>query len=548
MIRYFPDSRTYDLPEKLNDPFRYTPHSLVSQAARDVTDEISRSEKLSAMFSEGKMIGVLIVETDGRVGYLTSFSGTLDGKGQIAGFVPPIFDLTDSAGTFRQKEAEISAINRQIKELEAADELLLLKKELTEAERAQEEQLNEYKALMLIHKRRRDEIRSEVSDPDIIQKLTGESQFEKAELRRMKAGWEKRLESIRQRLEESLTVIKELQQKRARMSDRLQRWIFNSYIVHNNLGEKASIYEIFAAKGLVPPGGTGECAAPKLLEYAYRNGLRPVAMGEFWYGTSPESAVRNSGAFYPSCTSKCGPLLEFMLKGLKIMDQPHYTATCQGLSGCPELIWEDDHLIIIDKPSEMPSVPGTDGRRSLQEWLQERYQDRVIHAVHRLDMDTSGIMVYAKTESTASDLRRQFEAHTVRKEYTARLHRRTDGRPLHAGDKGSISLPLGADYDERPRQKVDAVHGKEAYTEYEVNGINDDGTIEILLMPLTGRTHQLRVHSAHKSGLGHPILGDTLYGGTAEGTTRLHLHSHKIEFTHPDTGATLSFTSDMNRY
>lgn len=548
MIHLFPESIRSVLPEKFNNPFRYTPHELVKQAAQNVIETISHSEKLSDLFAEGKMIGVLVVEKEGETGYLTAFSGTLDGRSQIEGFVPPIFDLTEPSGVFRQKEAEISEINRQIKELEISTEFNDLRQELIEAEQKQKDEINEYKALMLIHKRERDEIRCEVSDPGTIRKLINESQFEKAELRRIKARWEKHIDFLRKKLEETISSIRRLQHERAMMSDKLQRWIFNQYVVHNNLGDKASIYEIFADKGLVPPGGTGECAAPKLLEYAYRNRLKPIAMGEFWYGASPESAVRNSGMFYPSCTSKCGPLLEFMLKGLEIMEEPVYMEDYHEISGSPEIIWEDKHLIIIDKPSGMPSVPGNDGRRSLLEWLFDKYEQTDIQSIHRLDMDTSGIIMFAKDEPTAIDMRRQFEAHTIHKEYTARLIPRKEGKHLQIGDKGIITLPISPDYDERPRQKVDRSQGKEAFTEYEVTGINVDGTIEILFRPHTGRTHQLRVHSAHKSGLGHPILGDTLYGGTSGDVSRLHLHSHKIEFTHPATGQKISLSSDANRY
>jgi tRNA pseudouridine32 synthase/23S rRNA pseudouridine746 synthase len=259
-------------------------------------------------------------------------------------------------------------------------------------------------------------------------------------------------------------------------------------------------------------------------------------MGEFWYGKSPETAVRTHGHFYPSCTSKCGPLLGFMLKGLRI----HKEGPQEDQS--PSIIHDDESLIVVEKPAGMPSVPGLDGRQSLQEWLGERYEE--IHAVHRLDMDTSGVMLFAKTQAAAIDLRRQFEEHSVCKTYRARLS--ACKSTLSKGNMGIIELSLSPDYDERPRQKVDPKHGKPAVTGYEVIEINEDGTIEISFHPVTGRTHQLRVHSAHTLGLGCPIVGDMLYGGDI--STRLHLHAYEIQFRHPSDGKSVCFTGNSRMF
>ena len=328
--------------------------------------------------------------------------------------------------------------------------------------------------------------------------------------------------------------------------------------------EGRSIADIFAAEGLVPPGGTGECAAPKLLEYAYRNGLEPLAMGEFWYGKASDTAVRTHGHFYPSCTSKCGPLLVYMLEGLNgqfptSVRFPVPEPTAKSIE--PIIIYEDDHIIVAEKPSGMPSVPGLDGRLSLEQWLMqqertcpdEKHPDYKITAVHRLDMDTSGVLVFAKTLEAESNLKKQFEEHTVRKTYMARLCA-TDSCEM---TEGTIELPLSPDYDERPRQKVDFKQGKHALTEYELVRENPDGTTDVLFHPVTGRTHQLRVHSAHHLGLGRPIVGDRLYGGwsignNAEGqcanasqgqATRLHLHAFSISFRHPSTGEDVTYSS-----
>jgi tRNA pseudouridine32 synthase/23S rRNA pseudouridine746 synthase len=320
------------------------------------------------------------------------------------------------------------------------------------------------------------------------------------------------------------------------MSESLQDWIFRQYIVHNASGESASISDLFSDCGLVPPGGTGECAAPKLLEYAYRNNIQPLAMGEFWYGRSPQTAVRTHGHFYPSCTSKCGPLLGYMMKGLECIE------TSGRLHAQPAVIYQDRDIIVAEKPSGMPSVPGLDGRESLQEWIGDCIP------VHRLDMDTSGVIIFARNEQAAVNLRRQFEEHSIRKTYIARA---SGNSTIPLRTSGTIDLPLSPDYDERPRQKVDFQQGKEAHTDYKVADINPDGTLDLLLYPHTGRTHQLRVHCAHNLGLGLPILGDRLYGSasvTSNADTRLHLHALSITFRHPATEEVLTFSSDTLRY
>jgi tRNA pseudouridine32 synthase/23S rRNA pseudouridine746 synthase len=410
---------------------------------------------------------------------------------------------------------------------------------LTRAETRRDEEIGLLKARMAISKRERDEIRRETSDPSKLRELIRESQFEKAELRRLKLGWEENISTLKEDIRTILEELKRMKTRRAEMSDALQKWIFSQYIVHNALGESSSIGEIFDRSGLIPPGGTGECAAPKLLEYAYRNSLKPLAMGEFWYGLSPETAVRTQGHFYPSCTSKCGPLMEYMLQGLSTESEK------DPLIGVPEIVFEDEHIIAASKPSGMPSVPGLNGRESMEEWLSSFYGQKV-YPVHRLDMDTSGIILFARNIETSIALQKQFEQHSISKTYKARLSRTKEGRPVADGDTGEIHLALSADYDERPRQKVDLQQGRTAITFYNVRSVGSDGSIEIIFQPYTGRTHQLRVHSAHTSGLGHPIIGDLLYGGSV--ASRLHLHAFEISFTHPANGKRMTLSTSANCY
>ena len=536
-MHLFPSDITFDIPERFTDPFRYSPHPLVRVAADILMQRISSSEKLCAYFSEGKMLGVLVVsDSSGQLGYLSAFSGNVSGHSRIEGFVPPIFDLLDPSGHFKIKEAEITAINTSISVLENSHQMKDMKRILSDAERDRDEEIGLQKARMAVSKRERNEIRHGNDDPALLSGLIRESQFEKAELRRLKLGWEEKIRSIK---DDILTIeeeLKTMKRRRAEMSDALQKWIFSQYIVHNALGESSSIGEVFASHGIIPPGGTGECAAPKLLEYAYRNRLKPLAMGEFWYGRSPETAVRTQGHFYPSCTSKCGPLLGYMLKGLSI-------GADNQIYGRPQTVFEDDHIIAISKPSGMPSVPGLDGRESLEEWLCSSYGQN-IYPVHRLDMDTSGIILFTKDLQSSIDLQKQFEAHSISKTYKARLSTAAEGKPVAEGDKGEIRLALSADYDERPRQKADPQQGKSAITVYEVSSVRSDGSIDIVFHPYTGRTHQLRVHSAHTLGLGHPIVGDLLYGGSS--ASRLYLHAFEISFNHPVTGARMTLSTSAN--
>ena len=598
------------IPKGFTDPFRYVPHPLVTKAAGIVMQRISRIEEcLREGFEEGKMMGVLIVKVpadfssftdwideEKRIGFLCAFSGSVSGRGVIDGFVPPIFDLCAPGGYYRSREAEISALNKRILDMKESSLLAELREELNAAEGTRDDEIGLMKARMEISRREREEIRSELSDPSRLEALVRESQFEKAELHRLKVGWNEKISGIREQIQMHADEIETMKNKRSQMSDSLQKWIFRQYVVHNASGEVSTIWDVFAGQGLVPPGGTGDCAAPKLLNHAFINGFEPVAMGEFWYGKSPETAVRVHGHFYPSCTSKCGPLLKFMMTGLFRKSGPPFRNSLKeqhlevlGNDGAePVVIYEDEWIAVVVKPAGMPSVPGLDGRLSVLEWLNSDERRSIFdqpvtyEAVHRLDMDTSGIMVFAKSAEAAVNLRRQFEMHTVRKTYMARLAPETcitdSGSrqpeavlPLKDGEKGRIEIPLSPDYDERPRQKADKAHGKAALTEYEVLSVNNDGTSDVLFHPITGRTHQLRVHSAHPLGLGRPILGDLLYGGysihydlslvseaghthgpdsphASEAPRRLHLHALSITFRHPASGKELSFCSRVHCY
>lgn len=452
-------------PERFTYPFCYVPHPLIEAAAEGLIAMIDGDSGLRSIFSEGKMLGVLMVkcseptEAKDGISYLYAFSGIVGGRSLVEGFVPPIFDLTRKEGHFKQEEAEISALNGRIKQLES------------------------------------------VSEPD-------------------------------------RKLISALKTERKDRSIALQKWIFQQYIVSNAKGEKRSILDIFADRGIVPPGGTGDCAAPKLLNYAYSHGMEPLAMGEFWYGASPEKELRKQGSFYPSCMGKCGPLLAYMMQGLEVDANP-LDSNDEGI-GDYSIIYEDENIIVVNKPSGMLAVPGKTMKVSLLERLRSDKGNSDIHSCHRLDMDTSGVMVYAKGVENQVCIEQQFEHRETAKSYIARLSA-VPGAELPA-PSGRIILPLMLDYYDRPRQMVDFENGKQAVTDYELIGVNEDGSIDILFTPLTGRTHQLRVHSAHPKGLGRPIVGDRLYGDSSD--SRLHLHAAYLRFRHPQTGEMLEFSSE----
>lgn len=414
-------------------PFRYAPSPETVEAAKALAARIDASPRLRSIFSEGKMLGVLLTDR----GVLNAFSGLAGGLSVLEDFVPPIFDYGVPDGYFRRREAEISAM------------------------------------------------------PDGIAK--------------------------------------------GRESARLQDWLFSRYEVLNARGERLSVKRIFARRGLVPPGGTGDCAAPKLLQYAYLHGMKPLAMGEFWYGASHSSEVREHGHFYPACFGKCGPLLSFMMEGLDVEPNP-LDREYEGRE--PAVLHADSSIIVVDKPAGMLSVPGRNGIGSLLDWLAERYGE--VHSCHRLDMDTSGIMVYARNIPCKAALEAQFAGREVSKTYRARLS--AGNSPFRRSTSGTIALPLSPDYYDRPRQIVDMSSGKPAISEYKILEMLPDGEIDIVFHPLTGRTHQLRVHAAHPSGLGRPIKGDLLYGGTP--ADRLYLHAESLSFTHPASGVKLTFRTE----
>ena len=589
-------------PRQFTYPFCYDVDPLAEAASEELQRYIADADLMSTEKGCGKMFGVLVVEyEDGsgalQRGFLAAYSGLLGGRNDWPYFVPPVFDAQQPDGHFKRTEREITAINREISAIERDPEYLQSVAQREETMKRLQAEVDAFKAEVDAAKARRAARRksgeplSEEQQAEMIR----ESQFMKAELRRRRKAMEQADSTLH--IPHS-TFLKSLQRKRKQMSDELQRWLFSAYRMLNAEGEERDLIDIFREyTHAMPPAGAGDCCAPKLLQYAYQHRLRPVCMAEFWWGESPASEIRHHLHYYPACRSKCLPILTYMLKGLDVAPNPlaqkRHTAE-------PRVLYADEYILVVDKPAGMLSVPGkaeakseysdsanisveeyfanlqlpTNSQLTTEKFTIGEADNSTFHiqhstflkAAHRLDMDTSGLLVLARTEQAYVELQRQFASRETMKRYEAVL----SGVPEHVSQHSTlhsgvpepttphstfhiphsskqpegcleaISLPLIADINDRPRQRVDMEHGKPAYTLYDIKKV-DKGRTLIHLYPKTGRTHQLRVHCAHPQGLACPILGDPLYG--TERADRMYLHAAELTFRHPITGEPMHFLS-----
>lgn len=464
------------------------PSATTTKAIQAVLQDIASRQEWSEEVSRGKMFGILTARnTNGDTVILKAYSGQIMGRSDWEGYVPAIFDYLQEDGYFKTHEAEISLINKRIKEAE-----------------------------VLLPKGKRS-----------------------AEVERMKA-------------------------ERKERSNFLQRWLFSQFMLTSHSGQKESVLQVFKEyastnklKQSLPPGGTGECCAPKLLQYANDHQLEPLELVEFWYGASPKGEVRHHGQYYEPCQAKCQPILWFLAPktGLKILGgQPSLQAIPQ--LSASDIIYEDDWFVAINKPAKLLSVPGKRQMPNAEDQLKEllEYKGQFLKMTHRLDMDTSGVLLAAKTPEAHEAMQRMFAKHEdIEKEYWAVVC--PDKKEEHSlvacpdqntqkgiTEHGIISLPLAPDFINRPRQRVDHAEGKEAVTEYFITGRTSDGNIKLKLFPKTGRTHQLRMHCAHSEGLNMPILGDPLYGNTT--ADKMYLHAARLTFVHPFTNTKTDILSE----
>lgn len=566
----------------MNNPLDYEPYPLCIQACREVQEMLARREDWQEEIARGKMFGVLIVENvktdadnpergyqaadddDPKWGYLAAYSGQIGGRSDWEDFVPAVFDYLQPEGYFKTHEAEISHINLSISQLEKDERMKEARTLIRQLQEERKRTIAAYQEKMKEAKAKRDSRReagnlSEAEEAEMIR----ESQFMKAELRRLKKSLSEKT-ALETEFEDYQENILRLKQLRKQLSDALQQWLFSQFRMLNQEGESKDLLEIFrdealkeypqaaiatsriAALKMVPPAGSGECCEPKLLQYAYQHGYKPLQMAMFWWGESPKEEIRHHLQFYPACNGKCKPILHWMLPP-SVFESP--ASAEYGIGGQKgtlskpvemlyeqvETLYEDRELTVIHKPAGLLSVPGKDAAQPSVYALMRRKHPEATGPliVHRLDMATSGLMIIAKTEFAYHRLQKEFLNHRVQKKYIAIIsEKEISGKEIP--EKGIISLPLLPDYLNRPRQIVNHEQGKEAITEYEILERIDGSHLRIALYPKTGRTHQLRVHCAHQEGLNAPILGDPLYGN--EKAARLHLHAEEITFEHPLTG------------
>ncbi len=545
-----------DIPERMNNPLDYQPHPLCIAVCKELQTYLSERDDWREEIDKGKMFGVLIVENAQpasgapKIGYLAAYSGQIGGRSDWDDFVPAVFDYLQPDGYFKTHEAEISGINQSIRKLEANTHMKEAKGLILQLQEERKHTIAAYQEKIKKAKAKRDARREAGSlNPEEEAEMVKESQFMKAELRRLKKSLSEKT-SLETEYEAYQADILSLKQLRKTLSDALQQWLFSQFRMQNHEGESKDLLEIFrdaalrdypqatiatsriAALKMVPPAGSGECCEPKLLQYAYSLGYKPLQMAMFWWGESPKEEIRHHLHFYPACNGKCKPILQWMLPASTF--EP--AAVDLSLYNKVETLYEDREIAVIHKPEGLLSVPGKDAAQpSVYALMRSKYPEATGPLiVHRLDMSTSGVMMIAKTEFAYHRLQKAFLNHQIQKKYVAII----SGKVIP--EKGIISLPLMPDYLDRPRQIVDHEQGKEAITEYEVLEPVDDSHLRIALYPKTGRTHQLRVHCAHQEGLKAPILGDPLYGN--EMAARLHLHAEEITFEHPLTGKKMTIT------
>lgn len=539
MLHRFTTSITdIPLPERFTYPFCYTPHPLCILAAKEVQSYLTRQTAWKDELRQGKMFGVLIVQTEhGETGYLAAFSGILAGKNLHPFFVPPVYDLLQPQGFFKIEEENISSINRNIRQLENDKAYAALSAELARTIQSAEDILATAKAQLKEAKTAREQRRKEKElNAQEEAELIRESQFQKAEYKRLERSWKARITTLQTQTEDWEKRISALKSERKTRSAALQQKLFEQFGMLNYRGELKNLCEIFGQTvHKTPPAGAGECAAPKLLQQAYLHGWKPIAMAEFWWGDSPKTEIRHHGHYYPACKGKCEPILQHMLQGLQVEENP-MLKRMQVPSQNLEIVYEDPWLSVINKPAGMLSVPGKEDAVSVYSLMREQYPEADGPlTVHRLDMATSGLMLIAKTKRVHQNLQAQFKNRLVRKRYVALLE------GIVPKDKDTVDLPLCLNPLDRPRQMVHTEHGKPAITDYQVLERLDGKRTRIAFYPRTGRTHQLRIHAAHPLGLHCPIIGDELYGEKAD---RLYLHAEYLEFTHPITGETVRITKE----
>lgn len=543
VLVYFSEDKIkeIELPEKFTFPFFYTTHALTKIAVLELQKYLENQTDLEHNFGLnpnqngliiGKMFGVLVVQDkQGKLGYLSAFSGKLAGKNIHQKFVPPVFDMLTENSFFLKEEEILNSINRQIEKIESDTDYINLKSDFEQFSVQLNQKLSDFKIQLKQNKTDRKQLREQqkqiLSEENYVvfeEDLIKQSLRDKYELRVLENNLKQISNDYKTKIEHFDSQIEQLKTERKEKSSLLQQQLFEQYSFLNQYGKSKSLGAIFSETVFgKPPAGAGECATPKLLHYAFKNGYKPLAMAEFWWGASPKSEIRKHKQFYPACTGKCEPILKHMLEGIQTDENPFLKNL--GEDKKLEIIYEDSSFVVVNKPFDLLSVPGINVQDSVYTRLKFMLVPIEPLMIHRLDMATSGLLVVAKTKEIHKQIQKQFLKRTVKKRYTALLSKEIEK------NEGEINLPLRGDLDDRPRQLVCYEFGKKSITKFEVIE-KKNNTTKIHFYPITGRTHQLRVHSAHELGLNAPIVGDDLYGNPSD---RLYLHASYLEFIHPIT-------------
>ena len=550
---YFTSSiEKYNSPERFTFPFYYQPHPLCMLAAEQLQQHLVTQTQWQhnfGLFDDpnniiGKMFGVLLVKNlQGELGFISAFSGKLAKQSQLQGFVPPVFDLLDKDSFYLPMQVTINKLNENINALENAPQLLVLKQQLTtlEAEHTQQllvlrgELVGNRKARKMQRQSLQNNLDTSITNKEL-KELAQQSVYDKWRLKDLTDQSQQSIGQLQVKVDAFIERIAELKLYRKTSSADLQNRIFSQYQFLNKELQPKSLVDIFADTALkIPPAGAGECAAPKLLQYAFHQQLTPLAMAEFWWGASPKSEIKKHQQYYPACTGKCQPILKHMLAGMQLDENPLICNYGEGKS--LEIIYQDEDILIVNKPTEFLSVPGKEISDSVYLRIKQQYPEASGPLiVHRLDMSTSGLMILAFNAPANKYLQKQFIHREVHKQYIALI----EGLPLE--DEGEINLPLRGDLYDRPKQIVCHRDGKQAKTFWQVlERYPQRNQTRVLLTPHTGRTHQLRVHCAHAQGLNMPIVGDDLYGTLA---SRLHLHAQSLKIKHPISKKIMTFKVD----
>lgn len=553
VIEFRSDVSAVTVPEKFTYPFYYQPSDLAVKASEQLQKRLLSEPSYrpnldgleSTAMSEGKMLGVLVVKNDaGQLGFLAGFSGKLNGKSVIDGFVPPIFDPYQQDSFYHQGQIRVNQMNADLNNLIADQNYLslLAQRDALTKFFKQQEQLQRELIIEGRKQRKAQRLAIERSDESAISQahketklatLAKESVLQKNQLLALKADQQNQLNELEIPIAEFEQAIAQLKADRKSLSHQLQQELFAQYKFLNIKQDAQDLKTVFAAvTDLVPPSGSGDCAAPKLLQYAFLHGLTPVTMAEFWWGKAPRSEIRQHLNYYPACQGKCFPILTHMLCGMELDENLLLKPPSDHCE--IEIVYQDEAMAIINKPADLLSVPG----KQIKDSVYTRMKSHFPHAtgaliVHRLDMATSGLMVIALTPRAHKQLQKQFIERTVTKYYVAIVE------GIVEQTSGEITLPLRGDFYDRPRQLVCPEHGKPAHTFFEQLSTDEQRkSTRLKLFPKTGRTHQLRVHCAHELGLNMPIVGDDLYGKPAR---RLHLHAQQLSLLHPYSKQPMSF-------